>query len=124
MNDEYKIPPPEALEVSEPAVAYYPGVRAAEPAAMEPWMANITDDTDGINEFGKEHVTAPDGRYLADDDPEFREMVLRRADEAIARMKAGVRGRTTNEICDKLIWRIENNQWDDVKTRTAKWQNT
>jgi hypothetical protein len=119
MDDNYKIPQPEgASELREPAVAYCPGVRAA----VEPWAVNVTDgEPDGDSDFWDEldklcgvPPTAPDGKDWVDNDPEFRAAVLRRADEVMARVAAGEKGYTTEELFDELEWRIKNDKWDDI----------
>jgi hypothetical protein len=97
--------------LEEPAVAYCPADRTA---VAEPWMAGIADEDDELDEFGE---LSDDDLDWIDNDPEFKASVLRRAEEAIARWKAGEKTYTTDEVCDKLLWRIRNNQWADVEER-------
>jgi hypothetical protein len=97
MNDEYKIPQPEASELREPAVAYCPGVRAAEP-----WAAPVTDglDDDGIDwdSFG-----APESVKVRSME-EFK----RKLDESLASLQAG-RG-IPHEAAEREFW-----QWVEAE---------
>jgi hypothetical protein len=111
--DYAKIPQPKdgTAEVREPAVAY----------AVGGWAADVSD---GLDELDKEIAAGPDGRHLGewryDNDPAFREFVRRRFYETEARIAAGEQGYTTDEVREKLEWRIKNNQWDDVRERMRR----
>jgi hypothetical protein len=94
-------------------------------------MANIADEEDDDSDLWDEldqlydgPPTAPDGRdwgsWKLDNDPEFREAVLRRSDEVDARIAAGERTYTTEEVFAELEWRIKNNKWDDVEERMRR----
>jgi hypothetical protein len=94
-------------EVREPAVAY-----AVGGAEVRPWAdSGVADD-----EFDEDALLGLDGGDLdesdLDDDPEFRASVLRRADEVMARIAAGEKGHTTDEVCDRILRCIETGNWD------------
>jgi hypothetical protein len=104
-------------EVREPAVAYAFGGGAE----VRPWADSGAAD----DEFDEEIPLGPDGRHLGlwrlDNDPAFREFVLRRSDEVDARIAAGTQvSYTTDEVCDRILWRIENHQWADVEERMKR----
>jgi hypothetical protein len=115
---DYKIPPPEASEARESTAPYYTGRRPAAEPRLNPDGADGSDDN--LDEFGEKIKLAPDGEiwldWMMENEPEFRDFVLRRADEAEARIAAGG-GLTGDEVLAELEWRIKNNQWDDVEER-------
>jgi hypothetical protein len=133
MKDEYKIQPPEASEVKEPTTPYYAGRlpaatcyagTRAEADALAASVLGRPDGGDEEPEFG-DYIdpryaapAAPDGRdwgsWRLDNDPEFRAFVDRRAEEAIARWKAGERTYTTDEVCDRILQCIETGNWDEI----------
>jgi hypothetical protein len=133
--DYNKTPPQgedDTPEAREPAVAYGTAAtteadRLAASILGRPEGGDEDEDADFWDEedrICRSLPTDPHGREWrnlnADDDPEFRAAVLRRADEAIARMEAGEEGYTTEEVFEELEWCIKHDQWDDVIERMKK----
>jgi hypothetical protein len=125
---DYKIPQPDdgATELREPAAAYCPGITVAEPWADED-LDELDDDSgfwDEEDKICRSLPTDPSGRKWsdlnADDDPEFGAAVLRRSDEVDARIAAGERMYTTEEVFAELEWCIKHDKWDDVIERMKK----
>jgi hypothetical protein len=120
MNDNYKIPQPEGTsELREPAVAY--GTAAITKA--DRLAASILgrpeaeeEDADFWDPLDDGPPTAPDGRawedWRWDNDPEFRESIIRRFEETEAHIAAGIPGHTTDEVCDRILRCIETGNWD------------
>jgi hypothetical protein len=103
-----------ADEVRESAAVAYASpyaVGGGGRAAVRPWAPPEADD-----EFDEDALLGLDGGDLDesdfDDDPEFRASVLRRADEVMARIAAGEKGHTTDEVCDRILRCIETGNWD------------
>jgi hypothetical protein len=112
MNYTKQEPSAEDNILKEPAVAYCPGVRAAEP-----WMASIADEEDDLDEFGEKPITAPDGGHWFDwamkNSPAFREHFDRCIEESELAIKEG-RVHTTEEVCDAIDRCLETGNWDEI----------
>jgi hypothetical protein len=116
-------PDPEIPCVAEPAVAY----AARGPVTREPWetAAAADDDFDfdlGIDDFGGK--PAPEGYetwadWQIENDPEVAAEFERIAEINKAEIAAG-KYYTTEEVMERLQWRINNNQWDDIIERLKK----
>jgi hypothetical protein len=97
MDHEYKPPPPETSEVSEPAVACYAGTRPAEP-----WAAPVPDELDGDG-FDWDSLDGPEELKVHSFE-EFK----RKLDESLASLLAG--RVTPHEEAEREFW-----QWVETE---------
>jgi hypothetical protein len=121
----------DAPEVKEPAVAYGTGTRTEADILAASILGKPEAEEEDVfgfwNDLDDEPPAAPDGPYSGDwldwrmkNVPGFKEAFLRWLEEGEDEDVDVDQLPTTDEVCDKLLWRIENNQWDDVRERMRR----